>query len=322
MRILITGAGGFIGSHLVEHLSKKFKIIAFVRYNSQGNIGNLKYIEKENLKNVEIVFGDLRAREEIEKAFKNSNLVIHLAASISVNRSFENIEEVFFNNILVTFNILHALKKSKIPLIHFSTSEVYGNPESLPIREKDCKKALSPYAASKIASDELVRSVCIYEDIPFLIVRPFNTYGPRQSIRSIIPWLIYEILNSEEVEVGNLYTKRDFIYVKDLCKIIEIFIEKRYFNGEEINICSGESYSIKEILDILFRISGKTKKIKEKEQRKRPVKSEITELRGDNTRLREIVGEIKLKSFEEGLRETYEFYEKFGFEAPKEFSLL
>ncbi|MEO0290460.1 MAG: GDP-mannose 4,6-dehydratase [candidate division WOR-3 bacterium] len=322
MRILITGAGGFIGSHLVEHLSNRFKIIAFLRYNSQGDIQNLKFLNKENFKNIEIVFGDLRAREEIEKFIKKVNLVINLAANISVKRSFENPEEVFFNNTLITFNILNALKKNKIPLIHFSTSEVYGNPEKLPVKEKDSKNALSPYAASKIACDELVKSICNYENIPFLILRPFNSYGPRQSIRSLIPWIIYEILNSKVIKIGNLNTKRDFLYVKDLAKIIEKLIEKEYFKGEEVNICSGKSYSVREIIKLLFEISGVKKKIKELDIRKRPFKNEILELRGDNSKISKILGEIKLTNFKEGLKETFEFYKKTGFESPSNFSLL
>lgn len=322
MKILVTGAGGFIGSHIVENLSKKFKIIAFLRYNSQGNIQNLKYLDKEILKNIEIVFGDLRAREEIEKNIKKVDLVINLAANISVKRSFENSEEVFFNNTLITFNLLNALKKTKIPLLHFSTSEVYGNPEKLPVSEKDKREALSPYAASKIACDELVKSICNYENIPFLILRPFNTYGPRQSIRSLIPWIIYEILNSEEIKIGNLNTKRDFLYVKDLAKIIEILIEKKYFNGEEINACSGKSYSVREIIDLLLEISGINKKIRELNIRKRPYKNEIQELRGDNSKIKKITGKLILTNFKEGLKETFEFYKKFGFESPSNFSLL
>ncbi len=322
MKILITGAGGFIGSHLVEYLGEKHKIFAFLRYNSQGNIGNLKFVNKKNFKNIEIIFGDLRAREEVEKIVRKSDLVINLAANISVKRSFENPEEVFFNNILITFNILHALKNKKIPLIHFSTSEVYGKPEKLPIKENYLKKAASPYAASKIASDELVRSICSYENIPFLILRPFNTYGPRQSIRSLIPWIIYEILNSKEIRIGNINTKRDFIYVKDMAKILELIIRKGKYNGDEINICSGKSYSVKEIIKMLFEIAGVNKKIKEIKKRKRPLKNEILELRGDNKKLEKLIGKIKLTDFKRGLKETFEFYKKFGFDSPENFSIL
>ncbi len=322
MKILVTGAGGFIGSHIVENLSKKFKIAAFLRYNSKGDIQNLRFLSKENFKNIEIIFGDLRAREEIEKVIKKVNFVINLAANISVKRSFENPEEVFFNNTLITFNILNALKKKKIPLIHFSTSEVYGNPEKLPVTEGNRKISLSPYAASKIACDELVRSICNYENIPFLILRPFNTYGPRQSIRSLIPWIIYEILNSNEIKIGNLNTKRDFLYVKDLVKIIEILIEKKHFNGEEVNVCSGKSYSVKEIIDLLLEISGINKKIRELNIRKRPSKNEIQELRGDNSKIKKIIGKLKLTNLKEGLKETFEFYKKIGFESPSNFSLL
>jgi len=322
MKILITGAGGFVGSHLADHLSEEYKIFAFLRYNSQGNIGNLKFINKEKFKNIEVIFGDLRAREEVEKIVRKSDLVINLAANISVKRSFENPEEVFFNNILITFNILHALKNKKIPLIHFSTSEVYGKPEKLPIKEDYLKKAASPYAASKIASDELVRSICSYENIPFLILRPFNTYGPRQSIRSVIPWIIYEILNSKEIRIGNLNSKRDFIYVKDLARILELIIKKEIYNGEEINICSGKSYSVREIIKMLFEITGIKKKIKEINKRKRPLKNEIMELRGDNKKLQKLIGKIELIDFQKGLKETFEFYKKFGFESPENFSIL
>ncbi len=323
MKILITGAAGFIESNHVENLSRKHKIFAFLRYNSQGSIGNLRFINRENFKNIKIIFGDLRAREEVEKIVKKSELVINLAANISVKRSFENMEEVFLNNVLICINILQALKGKKAPLIHVSTSEVYGNPEKLPIKENFLKKALSPYAASKIACDELVRAFSLYYEIPFLILRPFNTYGPRQSIRSLIPWIIYQILNSKEIKIGNIDSKRDFIYVKDLVKIFEKIIEKNNFEGEEINICSGKSYSVREIINFLFEISGKRKKIKIIKERKRPSKVEIEELLGDMEKLKKLIEILPETDIREGLKETFEFYKKEGFnETPQIFSLL
>lgn len=322
MRVLITGAGGFIGSHLTELLAKENKkVTAFIRYNSSGNIGNLKYVDKKLFKNIEIVFGDLRAREQIEEISKKTDMIVHLAANISVKRSFENPEEVVINNILSTLNILEALKKSKVPLLYVSTSEVYGNPDKMPIRENITKKALSPYAASKIATDELVRSICSYFEIPFLILRPFNTFGERQSIRSVIPWIIYQILNSREIKLGNIDTKRDFLYVKDTIKAMKIAIDEDIFNGEEINICSGNSVSIKTIIQKLLKISGKNMNIKIVKSRKRKRENEIMELRGSNKKANEILSFKPSYTLEQGLERTFEFYKKYGFESLPEFSL-
>ena len=305
-RVLVTGAGGFIGSHLVEELVKRGAIVkAFIRYTSRGDIGLLKYVNL--IREPEIIYGDLRDKWAVFEAVKNVDIVFHLGAVISVAYSYVHPEEVIDVNTRGTLNILHAVKECKTEnVVYVSTSEVFGNPRYVPIDEDHPKRAQSPYAASKIAADEIVRSFNLSYGLNIKTVRPFNTYGPGQSIRAVIPWIIYQALNQDVVYLGNIHTKRDFTYVTDTVKGI-LMMAERGPDGGELNLGTGISFSIKEIVEIVSEIMGKNLKIIEKGERKRPEDSDIVELVSSNKKARELLGWEPEIDFREGLKLTIEW---------------
>jgi len=305
-RVLVTGAGGFIGSHLVEELVKRGAIVkAFIRYTSRGDIGLLKYLNL--IREPEIIYGDLRDKWAVFEAVKNVDIVFHLGAVISVAYSYVHPEEVIDVNTRGTLNILHAVKECKTEnVVYVSTSEVFGNPRYIPIDEDHPKRAQSPYAASKIAADEIVRSFNLSYGMNIKTVRPFNTYGPGQSLRAVIPWIIYQALNQDMVYLGNIYTKRDFTYVTDTVKGI-LMMAERGPDGGELNLGTGISFSIKEIVEIVSEIMGKNLKIIEKGERKRPEDSDIVELISSNKKARELLGWEPQIGFREGLKLTIEW---------------
>jgi len=305
-RVLVTGAGGFIGSHLVEELVKRGAIVkAFIRYTSRGDIGLLKYVNL--IREPEIIYGDLRDKWAVFEAVKNVDIVFHLGAVISVAYSYVHPEEVIDVNTRGTLNILHAVKECKTEnVVYVSTSEVFGNPRYVPIDEDHPKRAQSPYAASKIAADEIVRSFNLSYGLNIKTVRPFNTYGPRQSIRAVIPWIIYQALNQDVVYLGNIHTKRDFTYVTDTVKGI-LMMAERGPDGGELNLGTGISFSIKEIVEIVSEIMGKNLEIVEKDERKRPEDSDIVELISSNKKARELLDWEPQVDFKEGLKLTIEW---------------
>jgi len=305
-RVLVTGAGGFIGSHLVEELVKRGAIVkAFIRYTSRGDIGLLKYLNL--IREPEIIYGDLRDKWAVFEAVKNVDIIFHLGAVISVAYSYVHPEEVIDVNTRGTLNILHAVKEYKTEnVVYVSTSEVFGNPRYVPIDEDHPKRAQSPYAASKIAADEIVRSFNVSYGMNIKTVRPFNTYGPGQSLRAVIPWIIYQALNQDVVYLGNIHTKRDFTYVTDTVKGI-LMIAERGPDGEELNLGTGTSFSIREIVEMVSEIMGKNLKIIEKGERKRPEDSDIVELVSSNKKARELLGWEPEIDFREGLKLTIEW---------------
>ena len=305
-RVLVTGAGGFIGSHLVEELVKRGAIVkAFIRYTSRGDIGLLKYLNL--IREPEIIYGDLRDKWAVFEAVKNVDIIFHLGAVISVAYSYVHPEEVIDVNTRGTLNILHAVKEYKTEnVVYVSTSEVFGNPRYVPIDEDHPKRAQSPYAASKIAADEIVRSFNLSYGMNIKTVRPFNTYGPGQSLRAVIPWIIYQALNQDVVYLGNIHTKRDFTYVTDTVKGI-LMIAERGPDGGELNLGTGTSFSIREIVEMVSEIMGKNLKIIEKGERKRPEDSDIVELVSSNKKARELLGWEPEIDFREGLKLTIEW---------------
>ena len=305
-RVLVTGAGGFIGSHLVEELVKRGAIVkAFIRYTSRGDIGLLKYLNL--IREPEIIYGDLRDKWAVFEAVKNVDIIFHLGAVISVAYSYVHPEEVIDVNTRGTLNILHAVKEYKTEnVVYVSTSEVFGNPRYVPIDEDHPKRAQSPYAASKIAADEIVRSFNLSYGMNIKTVRPFNTYGPGQSLRAVIPWIIYQALNQDMVYLGNIYTKRDFTYVTDTVKGI-LMMAERGPDGGELNLGTGISFSIKEIVEIVSEIMGKNLEIVEKDERKRPEDSDIVELISSNKKARELLDWEPQVDFKEGLKLTIEW---------------
>jgi len=313
-KILITGAEGFIGSHLIETLVKKnFKVKALVFYNSFNSIGWLNYLDKEIIKNCEIVYGDIRDNAFIQNITKGIDAVINLAALISIPYSYIAPSSFISTNLIGTYNILEATKRNNVSkLILTSTSEVYGTAEFVPITEQHPLKAQSPYAASKIAADQLAFSYYKSFDVPVTILRPFNTFGPRQSGRAIIPSIISQLVNKNKfIKIGNLTPTRDFTYVDDTVEAFVLALKKN-LSGEVINIGNQFEISIKGILDIFKKDFNYDFKITIDKKRVRPNKSEVFRLLSSDVKARKLLQwkpNFKgIIGFKKGLKKTIEWF--------------
>ena len=307
--VLITGSEGFIGSHIVQLLlKKKYKVRAFVYYNSFNNIGWLSSLDKDELKKINIHFGDIRDEKNVMAAFKNIDYVIHLAALIGIPYSYNSPKSYIETNVLGTYNVLEASLKKKIKrLLVTSTSEVYGSAKKIPIDENHVLQGQSPYAATKIAADKLTESYCKSFDLNATIVRPFNTYGPRQSNRAIIPTIITQILNKNSLKIGSLTPKRDFNYVENVAETFEKILVSSKLKGEEVNISSGKSISIRDLIYQISRLLKKNIKIKVDKSRIRPKNSEVNNLQGSSKKLDRIIKAKKI-SLNEGLKKTIDWF--------------
>ena len=311
-RALVTGAAGFIGSHLVEELvGARASVRAFVRYTSRGDIGMLEDLEGAVLDEVEIFYGDLRDKSAVEKALEDVDVVFHLGAVISIPYSYLNPEEVVHVNVMGTLSVLQSALKFKIPrVVHVSTSEVYGTAQYVPIDENHPKRGQSPYSASKIGADELARSFYLTYGLPVRIVRPFNTFGPRQSQRAVISTIIVQALKAEEIHLGNLDTVRDFTFVKDTVRGLVKAAERDETVGQEINLGTGKGWSIGETARIVLDVLGVDKKIVVERDRFRPEKSEVYRLISDNSKAKELLSWSPRYSFEEGLKITVDWFKE------------
>ena len=320
MKVLVTGAAGFIGSHLCEALLKKgYKVNALIRYNSRQNKGWLENISDKNLR---VIYGDVTDFDSVLNALENSDYVFNLAASISVPYSFKNPQTFIDTNILGALNVFRAasLSKKKIKkIIQISSSEVYGNnlvKNKNILTEETITISESPYAATKIASDNLAISMQKATGLPIVVARPFNTFGPRQSLRAVIPTLITQFisLNNKNnfVKIGNLKTSRDFVYVMDTVDGLISLLKKSCKPGQVYNICTGKSFSIKSIISNLVYISKKNPKILVSKKRLRS--ADVFDLRGSNKKLfksNKWSPKYKnLNGFKKALNETYEWFKK------------
>lgn len=308
-KVLITGGCGFIGSHLAELFVKKnYNVKVFDKYNISNNFGNLE--RSQYLNDIEIILGDIRDYDSVRNVTKNCNHIIHLAALIGIPYSYVSPSAYIKTNIEGTYNILEASRDNKNieSIIVTSTSEVYGTAQSVPINESHPIVCQSPYAASKAAADNLAISYKKSFDLPVNILRPFNTFGPRQSNRAIIPTIISQLLNDKDyIELGNINVSRDFNFVTDTCNAFFQMFRKKEFNGEIYNVSSENEYKISQIISILEDITKIKKRVKFNKIRKRPEASEVERLIGDCTKFKKSYKWESVFSFREGLKETYEY---------------
>lgn len=309
-KILVTGSEGFIGSHLTEELVKQgFEVKGFVMYNSFNTWGWLDTLPKYIMDHVEIVQGDIRDPHGVKKAMKDTEAVFNLAALIAIPFSYHSPDTYIDTNIKGTLNVLQAARELDVSRILItSTSEVYGTAQYVPIDEKHPFQGQSPYSATKIGADRLAESFYRSFDVPITIVRPFNTYGPRQSARAVIPTIITQLLTGKtEIKLGSLTPTRDFNYVKDTANgFIEIFKSTQTI-GEEINIATQSEISIGQLADELVAQINPEARIICDEVRIRPGKSEVNRLLGSNEKIKRLTNWRPSYSLKNGLAETIEF---------------
>lgn len=310
MKVLVTGSDGFIGSHLTEELVKNgYKVKAFVQYNSFNNWGWLDTLPKEIKNEIEVFSGDVRDPNGVREATKGVDIVFHLAALIAIPFSYHSPDTYVDTNIKGTLNILQAARDLETTRVLItSTSEVYGTAQYVPIDEKHPFQGQSPYSATKIGADRLAESFYRSFNMPITIVRPFNTYGPRQSARAVIPTIITQLLAGKmEINLGSLAPTRDFNYVKDTVNgFIEISKTDKTI-GEEINIATQQEISIGQLAEELLRQINPGAEIVCDEQRLRPEKSEVNRLLGSNEKIKRLTSWQPNYSLEQGLAETIEF---------------
>lgn len=304
--VLVTGAGGFIGSHLTEQLVREgAKVRAFVRYNSRSDYGLLRLLPNQILNSVEIVSGDLRDEDAIRKAVTKTEIVFHLGALISIPYSYQHPAEVVSSNIIGTMNILLACRDLGVEkVVHTSTSEVYGTAKQVPISEDHPLQGQSPYSASKIGADKMAESFYCAYGLPVVTVRPFNTFGPRQSARAVIPTIITQALSSDVIHLGNLETKRDFTFVSDTVAGFLKAAQSDQGLGQAFNLGTGVEIRIGDVVDLVLNKVQRSVKVDVEEQRLRPDKSEVLRLLSDNSLARKVLKWQPMVSFETGLDRT------------------
>lgn len=308
--ILVTGADGFIGSHLIESLIERgYSVKAFVMYNSFNSSGWLDTLSKEKYKQIEIFSGDIRDSNGVREAMSGIDVVFHLAALIAIPFSYHSPDSYIDTNIKGTLNVLQAARELEVErVIITSTSEVYGTAQYVPIDEKHPFQGQSPYSATKIAADRLAESFYRSFALPVTIVRPFNTYGPRQSARAVIPTIISQLLSGkEEIKLGSLTPTRDFNYVKDTVAGFIAIAESNKTIGEEINIATQKEISIGELAKEIINQINPNAKIICDEQRVRPQNSEVNRLLGSNSKIKRLTNWEPQYTFEDGIKITIEW---------------
>lgn len=310
---LVTGADGFIGSHLVEKLVEEgYRVRALSYYNSFNTWGWLDTLPAEILKEIEVITGDVRDPFQVERAVKGVDHLFHLAALIAIPYSYTSPQSYVDTNVTGTLNVLEAARKWETERVLItSTSEVYGTALEVPITETHPRQAQSPYSATKIAADALADSYYRSFGTPVTIVRPFNTYGPRQSARAVIPTIISQLSSGyDEIQLGNLSPTRDFNYVKDTCSGFLEIAKTDSLIGEEVNIATQEEISIGELAEELIRQIRPEAKVVTDQERLRPDKSEVERLLGANQKIRSMTQWSPNYTFKEGIAETIEWFSR------------
>lgn len=314
-RILVTGADGFIGSHLTEELVRRgCNVRAFVLYNSFNSWGWLDQSPEDVRENIDIFAGDIRDPHGVKEAMKGCDIVMHLAALIAIPFSYHSPDTYVDTNVKGTLNVVQAARELGVEkVIHTSTSEVYGTAQYVPITEDHPLQGQSPYSASKIGADQIAMSFYSSFDTPVAIIRPFNTYGPRQSARAVIPTIITQIAcGKRKIKLGSLHPTRDFNYVKDTDRGFIAVAESEKSIGEVINIGSNFEISIGETVRLIAEVMGADIEIEAEDQRLRPKKSEVERLWADNSKAQELIGWEpeygNRDGFKRGLKETAEWF--------------
>lgn len=310
--VLVTGAGGFIGSHLTEALiARGARVRAFVRYNSRGDVGMLRYAQADALSDrdvLDIVAGDLRDPHAVLDAAQGCQYIFHLGAMISIPYSYRHPAEVVAANVEGTLNVLEAARRTRpARLVHTSTSEVYGSAQIVPIAEDHPLQGQSPYSASKIGADRIAESYFRSFDVPVVTLRPFNTYGPRQSTRAVIPTIVTQALAGETVRLGSLTPTRDFTYVDDTVRGFIAAAEAKDAAGREVNLGCNHETSIGDLVTTIGRILQRDIAVASEPERVRPERSEVLRLRANNSLAKHLLGWEPQVSLEEGLKKTIDW---------------
>jgi NAD dependent epimerase/dehydratase len=310
-KILVTGADGFIGSHLVESLvNKGLQVRAFVYYNSFNSWGWLDTFSEDKLSKIDVFAGDIRDPNGVRNAMQGIDVVFHLAALIAIPFSYHSPDSYVDTNIKGTLNVLQAARDTGCSrVIITSTSEVYGTAQYVPIDERHPFQGQSPYSATKIGADRIAESFYRTFKTPVTIVRPFNTYGPRQSARAVIPTIITQLIKgAKEIKLGSIHPTRDFNYVKDTVAGFIAISETEATIGEEINIASQQEISIGELASEIIDEINPRAKILAEDKRVRPEKSEVERLLGSNEKIRSMTKWQPGYSLKQGIRETIEWF--------------
>lgn len=310
-KVLVTGADGFIGSHLVERLLQEgCQVKAFCCYNSFNSWGWLDTLPIDTQNRLEIFSGDIRDPYGVRTAMKDMEVVFHLAALIAIPFSYHSPDNYVDTNIRGTLNVLQAARDFKVEkILVTSTSEVYGTALYVPIDEKHPRQGQSPYSATKIGADAMAESFYRSFDLPVTIVRPFNTYGPRQSARAVIPTIITQLLNGNtEIKLGAIHPTRDLVFVKDTAEGFVAIAKSKNVAGEEINIATQNEISVGDLAQKLIRLINPNAAILTDEQRLRPEKSEVERLLGSNEKLKKLTGWSPGTTIDEGLRQTIDWF--------------
>jgi NAD dependent epimerase/dehydratase len=307
-RVLVTGAGGFIGSHLVERLVESgAEVRGFFRYTSEGRLGWIEHAPDEIRRAIDPVLGDLRDSDAVQQAMSGTEVVFHLGALIGIPYSYVHPRETMETNVTGTYNVITAARDHGVSLVvHTSTSETYGTATYVPIDEEHPLQAQSPYSATKIAADKLAQSFHHSYGLPLTTVRPFNTYGPRQSPRAVIPTIASQALRGTTVKLGHLAPTRDFTYVADT---VEGFVRAAASApvGQTFNLGSGQEISIAGLVELVGEILDKKLQVEHDPARDRPHSSEVDRLVSDSSRAREVLGWEPSVALRDGLRRTVEW---------------
>ena len=310
-QVLVTGAGGFIGGHLVELLVREgASVRALVRYNSRNERGTLDWIDEAVVSEVDVQLGELRDIESVDRAVAGAEVVFHLAAQIAIPYSYVNARDYFETNVLGSLNVAQAaLRHGARRVVHTSTSEVYGTAQTVPITEDHPLEAQSPYSASKIGADKLMDSFHRSHGLPVTVLRPFNTFGPRQSARAVIPTIISQALAGDVVRLGSTAPKRDLTYVEDTAAGFVAAARSEAAIGRTVQLGTGEAVSVGEIVERVAAVVGKELVVETEAARVRPPESEVQLLLSDPSRARELLGWEPTIGIDEGLSRTIAWIE-------------